>query len=117
VAPAARAPGRVLRTGGGRPPRSPSVLAPAGGLVFEGARDRQFRALDSATGKALWSWPLNAAPSSTPITYAAHGKQYVAVVAGGGNPHDITWREMTPEITDPADGVTLYVFELPGAKG
>ena len=55
--------------------------------------------------------------SSTPITYTAHGQQYVAVVAGGGNPHDITWRDMTPEITDPADGVTLYVFKLPAAAG
>jgi alcohol dehydrogenase (cytochrome c) len=105
--------GKVLWTRRGRPPQSSSVLATAGGLVFEGARDREFRALDSATGKSLWSWPLNAPPSSTPITYTAHGQQYVAVVAGGGNPHDLTWREMTPEIQDPADGVTLYVFKLP----
>jgi alcohol dehydrogenase (cytochrome c) len=105
--------GKVLWTRRQRTPQSSSVVATAGGLVFEGSRDRQFRALDSSTGKTLWSWPLNAAPSSTPITYSAHGRQYVAVVAGGGNPHDITWRAMTPEIEDPADGVTLYVFELP----
>jgi alcohol dehydrogenase (cytochrome c) len=108
--------GKVLWTRRGRTPQSSSLVATAGGVVFEGSRDRQFRALDSSTGKELWSWPLNAPPSSTPIVYSAHGQQYVAVVAGGGNPHDITWRAMTPEIVDPADGVTLYVFKLPEAK-
>jgi alcohol dehydrogenase (cytochrome c) len=109
--------GKLLWSRRGRPPQSSSLLATAGGLVFEGARDREFRALDSRTGKALWSYGLDAVPSSTPITYTAHGQQYVAVVAGGGNPHDLTWREMTPEITDPAEGVTLYVFKLPAAAG
>ena len=107
--------GKRLWSRRGRPPQSSSLLATAGDLVFEGARDRQFRALDAKTGKALWSFGLNAAPSSTPITYIAHGQQYVAVVSGGGNPHDITWRDMTPEITDPSDGVTLWVFKVPAA--
>jgi len=109
--------GKVLWTRRQRPPESSSLLATAGGVVFEGSRDRMFRALDSRTGKALWSFGLNAPPSSTPITYTAHGQQYVAVVAGGGNPHDITWRDMTPEITDPSDGVTLWVFKVPAARG
>lgn len=107
--------GKVLWTRRQRAPQSSSLVATAGGLVFEGGRERMFRALDSGAGKVLWSAPLNAPASSTPITYSAHGQQYVAVVAGGGNPHDITWRAMTPEIEDPADGVTLYVFKLPAA--
>jgi alcohol dehydrogenase (cytochrome c) len=105
--------GRVLWTRRQRAPESASLLATAGGLLFEGSRDRQFRALDSATGKVLWSWGLNAAPSSTPIAYSAHGQQYVAVVAGGGNPHDLTWRPLTPEIDTPPDGTTLWVFKVP----
>ena len=105
--------GKVLWTRRQRAPESSSLLATAGGLLFEGSRDRQFRALDSATGKVLWSWGLNAAPSSTPITYSAHGQQYVAVVAGGGNPHDLTWRPLTPEIDTAPDGVTLWVFKVP----
>jgi alcohol dehydrogenase (cytochrome c) len=105
--------GKVKWTRRQRAPQSSSLVATAGGLLFEGGRERMFRALDSSTGKVLWSAPLNAPASSTPITYSVHGQQYVAVVAGGGNPHDITWRAMTPEIQDPADGVTLYVFKLP----
>jgi len=107
--------GKVLWTRRQRAPESSSLLGTAGGLVFEGSRDRQFRALDSSNGKTLWSWGLNAAPSSTPITYTAKGRQYVAVVAGGGNPHDLTWRPLTPEIDTAPDGVTLWVFKLPKA--
>jgi alcohol dehydrogenase (cytochrome c) len=108
--------GKVLWTRRQRAPESASLLGTAGGLVFEGSRDRQFRALDSSNGKTLWSWGLNAAPSSTPITYTAKGQQYVAVVAGGGNPHDLTWRALTPEIDTAPDGVTLWVFKLPKAS-
>jgi alcohol dehydrogenase (cytochrome c) len=108
--------GKVLWTRRQRAPESASLLGTAGGLVFEGSRDRQFRALDSSNGKALWSWGLNAAPSSNPITYTARGEQYVAVVAGGGNPHDLTWRALTPEIDTAPDGVTLWVFKLPKAS-
>jgi alcohol dehydrogenase (cytochrome c) len=107
--------GKVLWTRRQRAAESASLLATAGGVLFEGSRDREFRALDARSGQVLWRWGLNAPPSSTPITYTAHGQQYVAVVAGGGNPHDLTWRPLTPEIDIPADGVTLCVFKLPAA--
>lgn len=96
-----------------RSPESSALLATAGGIVFEGSRDRWFRALDEATGKPLWQIRLSAAPSSFPITYAVDGKQYVAVVAGGGGAHDITWPALTPENENPAGATTLYVFQLP----
>jgi alcohol dehydrogenase (cytochrome c) len=97
-----------------RAPESAALLATGGGLVFEGSRDRMFRALDEATGKVLWETRLAAQPSSFPITYSVGGKQYVAVVAGGGGAHDITWPQLTPEIDNPAGATTLYVFALPG---
>ena len=95
-----------------RATESAAMLATAGGVVFEGTRDRKFRALDQATGKVLWETRLAAQPSSFPITYAVNGKQYVAVVAGGGGAHDITWPAITPEIDNPVSGTTLYVFAL-----
>lgn len=105
--------GQVLWSNRRRAPQSSSILATAGMLVFEGGRDRRFRALDSSTGATLWETRLSAVPSSTPITYTAAGRQYVAVVAGGGNAHDGTWPILTPEIDNPQGATTLWIFALP----
>jgi alcohol dehydrogenase (cytochrome c) len=108
--------GKVVWTIRGRAPEVSSTLATAGGLVFDGARDRTFRALDDASGKTLWRMRLSAVPSSTPVTYTAGGRQYVAVVAGGGGAHEITWPTLTPEIDNPG-GTTLWVFGLRPSDG
>ena len=67
-----------------RAPVASSMLATAGGIVFNGSVDRRFSAYDEMTGKVLWQARLNASPSSSPITYSVGGQQYVAVVTGGG---------------------------------
>ncbi len=61
-------------------------IATAGGLVFIAATsDSQFRAFDAKAGKELWSFTLEVPGHSVPTTYVGRdGKQYVAVVAGGG---------------------------------
>lgn len=92
---------------------SSSTLVTAAGLVFAGSRDRGFRAFDAKTGKVLWQRTLDASLSSTPITYSIAGQQYVAVVAGNGGP--VAWPQLTPEISNPVGGTTLWVFELPRA--
>ena len=58
--------------------------ATAGGLVFAGiVNDKRFRAIDSRTGKELWSAKLDATANANPMTYQGKdGKQYVAIVAG-----------------------------------
>ena len=77
-------------------------ITTAGGLVFIGAtEDHKFHAFDSRTGKQLWETQLVDEARSVPITFEArNGKQYVAVMAGGGN-----------------NGATgpgrVYVFSLP----
>ena len=107
--------GKVVWTRRRRAPQASAILGTAGGVIFEGSRDRTFRASDSRTGKTLWSARLDAAPSSTPVTYSVGGQQYVAVVAGGGGAHDITWAALTPEIDSPAGSPSLWVFKLPKA--
>jgi quinoprotein glucose dehydrogenase len=57
----------------------------AGDLVFIAATmDAKFRAFDKTTGKLLWETTLPAAGYATPSTFAARGKQYVVIAAGGG---------------------------------
>lgn len=61
------------------------VLSTAGGVIFSGVGKGVFAALDSATGKRLWSQPCDAGVNAPPITYAVDGKQFVAVAAGGNS--------------------------------
>ena len=61
-------------------------IATAGGLVFIAAtNDSRFRAFESKTGKLVWDQPIDANGHTIPITYQGkNGKQYVAIMAGGG---------------------------------
>ncbi len=104
--------GRVLWTDRERAVPSSAILATAGGLLFNGNHDRQFRAYDDQTGAILWETRLNAAPASFPITYSVNGEQYVAVVTGGGSALEATRATLTPEIDTPAGNPVLFVFRL-----
>jgi quinoprotein glucose dehydrogenase len=65
-------------------PGSGGPIVTAGGLVFIGAsRDRMFRAFDTDTGAELWRYELPRAAFATPMTYAADGRQFVVIAAGG----------------------------------
>jgi alcohol dehydrogenase (cytochrome c) len=87
------------------------ALTTAGGLVFVGDLDRYFKAFDTATGELVWQTRLGAPLHGYPVTYAAKGKQYIAVPTGMG-----VFRAMTavvsPDIYQPPTGQALYVFEL-----
>jgi alcohol dehydrogenase (cytochrome c) len=89
-----------------------AVLVTGGGVVFDGTLDRVFRASDARTGRLLWQIRLNNAPKATPITFSAHGRQYVAVTSG---PFENTPRlgETSPEVVAPPRASTLWVFALP----
>ncbi|HEX5213835.1 MAG TPA: PQQ-binding-like beta-propeller repeat protein [Vicinamibacterales bacterium] len=57
----------------------------AGGLVFIAATvaDNKIRAFDKATGALLWQSTLPAPGRATPAVYAANGRQFVVIAAGG----------------------------------
>ena len=100
-----------------RAPMSSGALATAGGLVFQGLFDRYFKAFNSSTGKVLWQVRLNDIPTSYPITYEVHGRQYVAISTGSGSPYSNTWGNLLPEVRGPAtSGAVLWVFRLPGGS-
>ncbi|MEO6151783.1 MAG: PQQ-binding-like beta-propeller repeat protein [Croceibacterium sp.] len=68
---------------GSQAPRGGPV-ATASGLLFVGtAGDRTFRARDSATGKVLWSYKLDAATEGVPAVYSVGGRQYITLPVGG----------------------------------
>ena len=62
-------------------------MVTAGGLTFIGATDdARFRAFDTMTGDTLWEVKLPATASTGPVSYRGRdGRQYIAVVATGGN--------------------------------
>jgi glucose dehydrogenase len=80
------------------------IMATAGDLVFAGiSKPRMLEARSGSSGKVLWrSRLLDAGPNAPAITYTAHGKQYVAIVAGGNQ---------LVSLTKPGDSV--YAFALP----
>lgn len=105
---------RVVWANRRRAAQASATLATAGGLVFEGASDRTFRALESRTGKVLWETPLNETPNAFPISFEADGTQYVAIVTGGGTTFDATYRHLTPEIARSTRARTIWAFRLNG---
>jgi len=58
------------------------VLATAGGLVFAGNYEGEFRAVDAKTGEILWKKQLGSGIHAGPSTYEVGGKQYVVVAVG-----------------------------------
>jgi alcohol dehydrogenase (cytochrome c) len=100
-----------------RAPAASALLATAGGVILEGSRDRWFRVSESATGKVLWQARLDLTPNAFPISYAKDGTQYVSITAGGGGPVDVSWQALTPEIQNPGNATTLWVFKLPEGMG
>ncbi len=78
------------------------AVATAGGVVFIAATaDEKFRAFEASRGKILWEVDLPAGGYATPSVYMQNGKQYVAIVAGGGG------KNSTPS------GDYVMVFALP----
>ncbi len=63
-------------------------LATAGGLFFFGEGNGSFNALDSKTGKKLWSFNCGAGANAQPVSYMVRGKQYVAMGCGGNTQID-----------------------------
>jgi alcohol dehydrogenase (cytochrome c) len=89
------------------------VLSTAGGVAFVGDLNRVFRAVDVNTGKELWRTVLPTSVQGFPVSFAAGGKQYVAVSTGvgGGSPRLVP-SQIIKDIAYPDHGNALYVFAL-----
>ncbi|MER1968565.1 glucose/quinate/shikimate family membrane-bound PQQ-dependent dehydrogenase [Castellaniella sp. GW247-6E4] len=59
-------------------------ISTAGNVMFVAAtQDNYLRAFDVSSGSLLWEARLPAGGQATPMTYAAGGRQYVVIMAGG----------------------------------
>ena len=103
---------RALWTHRQRMPLASSLLATAGGVVFMSDEERNFSAFDQDSGALLWQTRLPAAAESTPVTFAAGGRQFVAVVSGEGSHLGSYNRGLVPELGDPVTDISLQVFAL-----
>ena len=92
-----------------------SALATAGGIVFGGTVDREFFALDSATGQLLWRTRLNGDISGSPIAFQVSGRQYVAIAAGGKPGPSTSFAGLT-NVRLSQGSAALHVFALPDPR-
>jgi alcohol dehydrogenase (cytochrome c) len=58
------------------------VMATAGGLLFGGAEEGNFFALDAENGQPLWEFQLGGGIRTNPIAFAIDGTEYVAISGG-----------------------------------
>jgi alcohol dehydrogenase (cytochrome c) len=107
---------KVVWTARQRAAETAGVLATAGGVVFHGALDRSFAAVDDMTGKTLWQTKLNDVANTAPISYTVNGKQYIAIAVGNGGAWPVTFQPLLPEIQNMDRGASIWVFELPDNK-
>jgi alcohol dehydrogenase (cytochrome c) len=92
-----------------------ALTATAGDLIFGGDPFGMAWALDARTGKTLWSFSTGGGISSSPISYAVGGRQYMAVASGLTGAPGTLVGPLWPEFKDriPPVGSTLFVFALP----
>jgi alcohol dehydrogenase (cytochrome c) len=97
-------------------PGNGSALVTAGDLVFWGDMDRRFRAFDADTGKILWETVLGGIISTSTITYAVNGRQYVAVMTGDAQSGTAGLLEVVKTFKPVRGHNAIYVFALPETR-
>jgi alcohol dehydrogenase (cytochrome c) len=93
-------------------PALSSVLATAGGLVFNGDVEGNIYAYDAESGKKLWQFFAGSGLRGGPISYSIKGKQYIAVPTGLGS-HAVGFMASAfPKVKELPAGAALVVFAV-----
>ena len=95
------------------------VLATAGGVVFYGTLDRQFKAVDATTGKVLFQTQLESGTVGHPMTFIGpDGQQRVAIYSGpGGFAGAVVAGQLSTDDPFAALGMVAATTDLPQFTG
>lgn len=93
-------------------PWNGGTLATGGNLVFQGDTNGELRAFAADSGKVLWSVNLGMGIMAPPVSFAADGTQYIAIVAGYGGAYGLT--SAFNDNPGPRPNGRIYVFKLGG---
>ncbi len=79
------------------------TLSTAGDVVFQGTADGYLSAYDAVDGRRIWHFNAGLGIIAPPMSYQAHGKQYIAVLVGyggsaaiGSDVMDVGWKWGAP---------------------
>ena len=89
------------------------ILTTAGGLVFYGTPEGEFKALDATTGKELYSFNTGSGIVASPITWEQDGEQWVSIVSGWGGAVPLWGGEVAKTVANLNQGGMVWTFKLP----
>lgn len=93
-------------------PNYSGVLATAGKLIFTGHMDGNFSAYSATTLDELWSINLGVEFQAPPMTFAVDGKQYIAILGGGGGINPMVNSFGRKDLQTMESASMLWVFSL-----
>lgn len=93
-------------------PNYSGVLATAGKLVFTGHMDGAFSAYSAASLDEVWKINLGMEFQAPPMTFAVNGKQYIAILGGGGGINPMVNSFGRNELQTMEHASILWVFSL-----
>jgi alcohol dehydrogenase (cytochrome c) len=88
-------------------------MTTAGGLVFFGTPEGDFKALDDETGAELFSFQTGSGIVGQPVTWEMDGEQYVAIVSGWGGAVPLWGGEVAKKVNYLNQGGMVWVFKMP----
>ena len=89
------------------------VMTTAGGLVFTGTPEGEFKAFDADTGAVLWTFQTGSGVVGQPVTWEMDGEQYVSIISGWGGAVPLWGGEVAKKVNYLNQGGTLWTFKLP----